>query len=214
MQPGVPNCFLLMMTSNVRLENLWRRLRLSGDASVWHARLLRCYEETQRAYHTLQHLDECLLILDEAKATSLIAKPDLIEMALWFHDAVYDPQGHENEELSAQMALEALGNTETSSEVARLIMLTKSHQPGDGADDAWIIDIDLAIFAQPMERVLEYERQIRAEYAWVPESVYGEKRAEILTGFLKRQQIYLTAWARDQFETRARENLHALIDSI
>ena len=187
---------------------------MSGDASVWHARLLRCYEETQRAYHTLQHLDECLLILDEAKATSLIAKPDLIEMALWFHDAVYDPQGHENEELSAQMALEALGNTETSSEVARLIMLTKSHQPGDGADDAWIIDIDLAIFAQPMERVLEYERQIRAEYAWVPESVYGEKRAEILTGFLKRQQIYLTAWARDQFETRARENLHALIDSI
>jgi predicted metal-dependent HD superfamily phosphohydrolase len=98
----------LMMTSNVRLENLWRRLSLSGDASVWHARLLRCYAEPQRAYHTLQHLEECLLLLDDAKATGLIAKPDLIEMALWFHDAVYNPQGSENEELSAQMALEAL----------------------------------------------------------------------------------------------------------
>ena len=198
------------MTSNVRLENLWRRLSLSGDASVWHARLLRCYAEPQRAYHTLQHLEECLLLLDDAKATGLIAKPDLIEMALWFHDAVYNPQGSENEELSAQMALEALGNSEMASEVARLILLTKSHQPGAGLDDAWIIDIDLAIFAQPMKRVLEYERQIRAEYAWVPQAVYAEKRAEILTGFLKREKIYLTAWARERYESQARANLREL----
>lgn len=203
-----------MMTSNVRLENLWRRLNLRGEASVWHARLLECYAEPQRAYHTLPHLEECLLLLDEAKATSLIARPDLIEMALWFHDAVYDPQGSENEELSAQMALEALGNSEMASEVARLILLTKSHQPGDGPDDAWIIDIDLAIFAQPMERVREYERQIRAEYAWVPQAVYAEKRAEILTGFLQREQIYLTAWARERYESQAKENLRVLIDSI
>ena len=203
-----------MMTSNVRFESLWRRLSLPGEASVWQARLLECYAEPQRAYHTLQHLEECLLILDDAKAVGLIAKPDLIEMALWFHDAVYDPQGHENEELSAQIALEALGEGELSREVARLILLTKSHQPGDGPDDAWIIDIDLAIFAQPMERVREYERQIRAEYAWVPEAVYVEKRAEILSGFVKRAQIYLTAWARERYESQARTNLRALIDSM
>ncbi|WP_397385728.1 N-methyl-D-aspartate receptor NMDAR2C subunit [Prosthecobacter sp.] len=199
-----------MMTSNVRLENLWRRLSLRGEAFVWHARLLECYAEPQRAYHTLQHLEECLLLLDAAKATGLIANPDLIEMALWFHDAVYDPQGHENEELSAEMALEALGGHPTAQEVARLILLTKSHQPGAGLDDAWIIDIDLAIFAQPMKRVLEYERQIRAEYAWVPQAVYAEKRAEILTGFLKREKIYLTAWARERYESQARANLREL----
>lgn len=203
-----------MMTSNVRLENLWRRLSLSGDTSAWHARLLRCYAEPQRAYHTLQHLEECLLILDDAKATGLMAQPDLIEMALWFHDAVYDPRFSENEELSARMALEALGSSEMAREVARLILLTKSHKPGDGADDAWIIDIDLAIFAQPMGRVLEYERQIRAEYAWVPPAVYAEKRVEVLTGFVRREEIYLTAWARERFESRARENLRVLIDSV
>lgn len=203
-----------MMTSNVRLENLWRRLNLRGEASAWHARLLRCYAEPQRAYHTLQHLEECLRCFDEAKVSGLIAQPDLIEMALWFHDAVYDPQGGENEALSAQMAVEALGDGAMAREVARLILLTKSHQPGDGPDDAWIIDIDLAIFAQPMKRVLEYERQIRAEYAWVPQAVYAEKRAEILTGFLKREQIYLTAWAHERLESQARANLRALIDSI
>lgn len=203
-----------MMTSNVCFETLWRRQSLRGNASGWHARLLKCYAEPQRAYHTLQHLEECLLILGEAKATGLIAKPDLIEMALWFHDAVYDPQGSENEELSAQMALEALGDHPAAQEVARLIMLTKSHQPGNGADDAWIIDIDLGIFAQPVERVLEYERQIRAEYAWVPQDVYAEKRAEILSGFAERAQIYLTAWARERYESQARQNLQSLIGSI
>jgi predicted metal-dependent HD superfamily phosphohydrolase len=203
-----------MMTLKEPFEVLWKRLHLLADASIWHSQLLECYAEPQRAYHTLQHLEECLVILDDAKKTGLIAKPDLIEMALWFHDAVYDPQGSENEELSAEMAREALGSSEMASEVARLILLTKSHQPGDGPDDAWIIDIDLAIFAQPMERVLEYERQIRQEYAWVPEAVYVEKRAEILTGFLHRHHLYLTAWARERFEVPARENLRALIESI
>jgi predicted metal-dependent HD superfamily phosphohydrolase len=203
-----------MMTLKEPFEELWRRLSLPGDASAWHARLLECYAEPQRAYHTLQHLEECLLILNDAKKSVLIAKPDLIEMALWFHDAVYAPQGSENEELSAQMALEALGSSEMASEVARLILLTKSHRPEMGPDDAWIIDIDLAIFAQPMKRVMEYERQIRQEYAWVPEAVYAEKRAEIMTAFLNREQIYLTAWARERFESQARENLRVLIDSI
>ncbi|WP_395738218.1 hypothetical protein [Prosthecobacter sp.] len=162
----------------------------------------------------MQHLEECLQCLDEAKKTGLIAKPDLIEMALWFHDAVYDPKGSENEERSAQMAVEALGGSDIAHEVARLVMLTKSHEPGDCADDAWIIDIDLGIFAQPLERVLEYERQIRAEYAWVPQDVYAEKRAEILNGFLQRGQIYLTEWAREQFEATARANLRNLIAGL
>ena len=171
---------------------------------------MKAYDEPQRAYHSLQHLGECLGVLDEAKG--FIQQLDLIEMALWFHDAVYDPKSGENEALSAEWAIEALGGTATADEVARLIMLTKSHQPGEGADDAWIIDIDLAIFAQPASRVLEYERQIREEYAWVPEEVYREKRAEVLRGFLAREPIYRTPWARERFETRARENLRGLLD--
>lgn len=206
-----------MLIQRANLQNwlsLWHRCHLPGDGTAWHKRLAAAYSEPQRTYHTLQHLEECLRLLDEATQTGLIAKPDLIEIALWFHDAVYDPQSGENEALSGQMAVEALGESDLSREVARLILLTKSHQPGDGADDAWIIDIDLGIFAQPMERVLEYERQIRAEYAWVPEEVYAEKRAEILRGFHARPQIYLTAWARERFEDRARKNLRALIAAV
>lgn len=203
-----------MRTSFDHWLSLWQRLGGMGDAVIWHERLVAAYTEPQRAYHSLQHLDECFRAFDEAKASDLIQRPDLIEMALWFHDAVYDPKSGENEALSAQMAAEALGDGEAAREVARLIMLTKSHQPGDGPDDPWIIDIDLAIFAQAAERVMEYERQIRQEYAWVPEVMYREKRLEILTGFLKRERIYLTNWARERFEERARENLRALIAGL
>lgn len=199
-----------MRTSLDHWQTLAERMGIVGDAAGWHERLVKAYSEPQRAYHSRQHLEECLLVFDEAKG--FMQQPDLIEMALWFHDAVYDPKSGENEALSAVMAVEALGGTLTAREVARLILLTKSHQPGEGSDDAWIIDIDLAIFAQTPERVMEYERQIREEYGWVPEEIYIEKRAEVLRGFLARKPIYRTLWARERFEARARENLRGLLD--
>jgi predicted metal-dependent HD superfamily phosphohydrolase len=201
-----------MRTSLNHWLPLWQRLGGMGDAAAWHERLVRAYGEPQRAYHSLQHLDECLCVFDEAKA--FMQQPDLIEMALWFHDAVYDPKSGESEALSAEMALEGLGGTQVAREVARLILLTKSHQPGEGSDDAWIIDIDLAIFAQPVSRVLEYERQIREEYAWVPEEVYREKRAEVLRDFMAREPIYRTPWACERFEALAKERLRVLIDGL
>jgi predicted metal-dependent HD superfamily phosphohydrolase len=201
-----------MRTSLDHWLPLAARTGIVGDAAGWHARLVRAYGEPQRAYHSRQHMEECLLVFDEAKG--FMQQPDLIEMALWFHDAVYDPKSGENEALSAAMAVEALGGTSTAHEVARLILLTKSHQPGEGLDDAWIIDIDLAIFAQSAARVLEYEQQIHEEYSWVPEEVYCEKRAEVLRGFLAREPIYRTPWARERFEARVKENLRVLIDGL
>ena len=198
-----------MRTSLDHWLPLAERTGILGDVAGWHERLVEAYCEPQRAYHSLQHLGECLGVLDEAKV--FMQQPDLIELALWFHDAVYDPKSGENEALSAAMALEALEDNQAAREVARLILITKSHQPGEGPDDAWIIDIDLAIFAQPASRVLEYERQIREEYAWVPEDVYRAKRAEVLAGFLKREPIYQTPWARERCEVLAKENLKTLI---
>jgi predicted metal-dependent HD superfamily phosphohydrolase len=56
-----------------------------GDALA--AELL-ARREPQRRYHTLQHLRECLghleAVLDQ------VPDPAAIELALWFHDAVYE----------------------------------------------------------------------------------------------------------------------------
>lgn len=206
-----------MRTSLAQFQSLWQRLRAPYNrAAAWHARLLAAYAEPQRAYHTRQHLEECLHEFDAAKEAGGMAFPEAVEMALWFHDAVYEVQGHHNEELSAAMAAEALAAHEAAAQVQRLILLTKTHVPEeDGtADDAWIIDIDLSIFGQPPERVRQYEHQIRQEYAWVPEVLYREKRREILAAFLNRPRIYLTDWFHARHDRQARENLASLIRSL
>jgi predicted metal-dependent HD superfamily phosphohydrolase len=173
--------------------------------------LLAAWSEPQRAYHTLQHLEECLCLLDDSAGE----QPALLEMAFWFHDAVYDPKVGDNEERSADLAALALSDLGASAvtieRVRRLIMLTKTHQPSDDADEALLIDIDLAILGQSVERFDEYEAQIRFEYSWVPEEVYREKRAEVLCGFLNRDQIFVTEPMRQRFERSAMDNLVRII---
>ncbi|HEY1048360.1 MAG TPA: hypothetical protein VGE39_01340 [Prosthecobacter sp.] len=181
------------------------------NSTSWHTRLVTAYSEPQRAYHSLQHLEECLTFCDEARHAGHLHAPDELELAFWLHDAVYDPKGGDNEEQSAALAAEMLGDTPQAQRVADLIMLTKKHQPGAGPDDAWMIDIDLAIFAHPLPRVLEYERQIREEYAWVADDVYLTKRREVLAGFLARPRIYLTDFFHQHHEPQARRHLAALI---
>ena len=124
---------------------------------------------------------------------------------------LYDPKAGDNEERSADLAAEALSDLGLSDSVIqnirRLIMLTKTHQTGDGMDDGLLIDIDLAILGQSAERFDQYEEQIRFEYSWVLEEVYREKRAEVLQGFLGRDQLFVTDEMRERFEKSARENL-------
>jgi predicted metal-dependent HD superfamily phosphohydrolase len=48
---------------------------------------------------------------------------------------------------------------------------------------------------------------VREEYAWVPESIYRRKRAEVLQRFLDRDAIYSSPEMRAWGEDRARANL-------
>lgn len=186
----------------------------SHGVDEWHQRLISAYNEPQRAYHTLQHLEECLLFLDQCRCPS----SPMVEMVLWFHDAVYDPKAGDNEEQSAQLAIDAMEPSGVPptvvASIARLILVTKSHQPGDDIHAQCLSDIDLAIFGQPPERFAEYERQIRQEYAWVAEDVYRAKRGEILSAFLQQPNLYRTAHFQHLLETSARANLTRLITSL
>jgi predicted metal-dependent HD superfamily phosphohydrolase len=75
----------------------------------------------------------------------------------------------------------------------------------------------LGILGAVSARFLEYESQIRQEYAWVPEPVFRAGRREILTRFLRRPHVFSTRLFRSRYEERARANLresvHRLMDS-
>lgn len=75
------------------LEKSWfelhRHYHFSEPQKIFN-KLIAAYSEKQRAYHTLQHLYECLVFLDLIRAD--LNDAYAVALALWFHDAVYDPQ--------------------------------------------------------------------------------------------------------------------------
>lgn len=185
-------------------------------------RLLAAWREPQRHYHTLQHLEECLALFDALREEA--RRPAELALALWFHDAVYDVRAHDNEARSAQWAVQALQAAglarESCARVEALIMATchGAAPPPDlaspaAADIALLTDIDLAILGAPTARFAEYERQIRAEYAWVAPAVYLVKRRAVLQGFLARPQLYATPLLHARLERQARHNLTNAIDN-
>src|SRR5579871_1864276 len=198
-----------------RWQQLWLTIRANGDALAWYDRLRSTYAAPGRCYHGQQHVVDCLAEFDAARG--LAKQPEEVELALWFHDAIYDATAADNEERSAALAKECLewaGRADLGRTVAALVMATKLHNATAGTDAALVVDVDLSILGQDERRFAEYEAGIRAEYSWVAQKVFNAKRAEILQGFLKRQRIYATEHFWRKYEVQARRNLERAIRGL
>ncbi|HEU0186635.1 MAG TPA: N-methyl-D-aspartate receptor NMDAR2C subunit [Gallionellaceae bacterium] len=198
--------------SDERWLNLMRAFGFGDNAEAYRA-LSRAYAEQHRAYHTAQHIQSCLSLLDEF--TVLAEIPHEVELALWFHDAVYQPLSSDNERRSAEMAARFLRSNAASSElvdrVHRLVMVTRHTERAKTRDESLLLDIDLAILGAEADGYAEYEAGIRKEYQMIPWFVYRRKRVEILNGFMRRERIYLNKPFRLKFEQRARANLSSAV---
>ncbi len=198
-----------------RWLRLWQATGASGDGAPWYEKLTRAYAEPQRHYHNQQHIADCLAEFDGAR--HLTQQPTVVELALWFHDAVYDPKAGDNEEQSAAMAricFETGGPSRLAATVSDLVMATKSHNTEAGPDAALMVDVDLSILGQGEQRFAEYEAQIRKEYRSVPKLIFNLKRAEILERFLARSRIYATDFFATKYEQQARRNLEGSIRQL
>ena len=194
-------------------QRAWRGLGATGEGDMLRDELLGAWNEPQRHYHTLRHLHDCIAQLEPA--LGLAQQPQEVEMALWFHDAVYDPRAADNEQRSADWAEGALEKAGVSAEVRgrihALVMATRHAAEPFGPDERLLVDVDLAILGAARERFDEYEVEVREEYAWVPGPVFRHKRREVLGQFLARPRIYSTESFHESFEANARANLeHAL----
>ncbi|HEU5304530.1 MAG TPA: hypothetical protein VFU40_07795 [Gemmatimonadales bacterium] len=196
-----------------RWLELWQRLGAEGSGHSIFAHLSAAYAEPGRAYHTAEHIRDCLAHLDAAR--HLAEHADEVEAALWFHDAVYVPGGSDNEDRSAGLAEAALLACgvlpEAASRIAQLILATRHLTVSSDPDTKLVCDIDLAILGQEPHQFDEFERRIRQEYDWVPEPVYRASRSEILAGFLRRRPIYQTEFFRERYESPARANLERAV---
>jgi predicted metal-dependent HD superfamily phosphohydrolase len=199
------------------LKQSWRRawigLRLAGDGADLCGQLIAAYSESHRKYHTLQHLSECITELESVRAS--IPHLAEVEIALWFHDAVYDTKRSDNEVRSAEWAIAALSAAGASADstalVKSLILATTHDAAPQTLDEQFLVDIDLSILGADERRFAEFERQVREEYSFVPGFLFRMKRKSILKSFLQRQCIYSTAHFLGLLERRARHNMELVV---
>ncbi|MBL1178564.1 MAG: N-methyl-D-aspartate receptor NMDAR2C subunit [Pantanalinema sp. GBBB05] len=193
-------------------QRTWLMLAVQPEADLFD-RLIVCYREPHRHYHTLQHLHECIEKLESVLA--IAEHPGEVEVALWFHDAVYALQRQDNELQSAVWAKQAVlaggGSAEVAERILALVLATRHSALPRSLDEGLVMDVDLSILGASPERFEEYERQIRQEYAWVADELFRCKRQAILGELLDRTSIFSTEPFRSQLEVQARENLQRSI---
>ncbi len=175
--------------------------------------LLARYSEPHRAYHNLVHI---VAMLDDLEQLS--ESDPAVAVAIWFHDAVYDPRAKDNEEQSAELArttIEKLGLPKALGQRIYQLILATQHAaaPTDHAAQL-LVDLDLAILGKPEPEFDAYENRIRAEYDWVPQPDFITGRSKILQSFLDRSTIYSTKSFQINYEATARKNLKRSIEKL
>jgi predicted metal-dependent HD superfamily phosphohydrolase len=164
-------------------------------------------------YHDLRHLTEVLDRLDDLDRAGARFDKVPVLLAAWFHDAVYDGRP-EAEERSAVLAETTLPDP-PAAEVARLVRMTEHHQAfPDDLNAAALSDADLAILAAGPDRYQRYTRDVRAEYAHVPDTDFRAGRAAVLGDLLAGPSLFRTAQGQALWEESARTNVRAEIEQL
>ncbi len=175
------------------------------------------YEAPGRYYHNLAHLADLYQWFDRYRAE--LKNPFCFAMAIWFHDLIYDPTRHDNEQQSARLGAGLLRKWHSSparvERVSQLILATNAHQPcTDHPDQPWFLDFDLSILGCDPPRYDQYAQQIRQEYHMFPDQAYRLGRRQVIERLLGRERLYLTEAFFAEREEQARENLRREKDQL
>jgi predicted metal-dependent HD superfamily phosphohydrolase len=169
----------------------------------------KAYSTKKRHYHTLQHLDDLLSQLTEARGE--IKDWEIILFTLYYHDIIYNSLKSDNEEKSAEWAekrMSQIGVPNSTIERCKTqIFATKSHTKSADSDTNYFTDADLSVLGQPWETYKQYSSNVRKEYSLYPDFVYNPGRKKVLNHFLELDRIFKTDFYYRKFEAQARQNL-------
>lgn len=177
------------------------------------AELLEAWSSPGRHYHQARHLLAVLEAVEQHKPANAF------KLAAWFHDAVYDPTRTDNEELSAQWLERSTtelvrdGTLERADVTLALRMIRATARPLDPLppDDpvGAFLDADFQIFASVSEDYDRYVRDVRREYAFVPDDMFAHGRRTFLESLQSavEQRGFFFRHASPLAEWLARENL-------
>ncbi len=198
----------------------WHRLvnDLGVDAAAADtelAALVSAYTDPARHYHDIRHIAALLALSQRHRAA--LADPAAIDLAILYHDAVYDPSRHHNEAASAALARErlmALGaparlvdNVASWIEATDHAANAARRPPGADRDLDHLLDFDLSILAAAPADYDAYAAAIRREYGHYSDASYREGRAAVLRRLLSLPALYRVPELASAWTSRARSNL-------
>ena len=194
-----------------KFEKLFQPLEESTTLLL-QSLMFKYYQEEHRAYHNLSHIYNLLQLSEQLTPTNRTA----FELAIWYHDIIYQPTFKDNEAQSAALFLkyydeyfykQNLINEKDKIWIDQTIISTFGHQPRiDNADTKLFLDADLAILATDSAIYQTYTKAIRMEYNIYPDHLYYQGRKQVMTHFLQRPKIYFTEDFAS-FESQARQNI-------
>jgi len=200
-----------------RFAALWRRSvesPPSPDAASVYDDLRARLGDQSRQFHNMGHIDDCLCRFDEVAPQ--LDDPDAVELALWYHDAVYVPGDATNERRSAALFLTHAGGARPSfrRHVTALILTTRRNRTPRTNDCKFIDDIDLAGFGSPWKEFMRNGDLLRREFVTQSDDDYYRGLAVFLASLRRRPRLFRTDWFADRYEAQAQRNLGRLLGQI
>lgn len=201
------------------LKSRWsltlQRAEAQGASPHLIDEILGAYGEEGRYYHTREHLRHMFEVYDR-----FFANPDIAhELTFWYHDFYYDPKRQDNEDRSAALAQKRVEQdlqiqAGVGLKVRDLILFSHYTRTPITRDEMVLHDVDLSIFGESADLFGKYEKGIRQEYSFVPDTDYQKGRAAILKQFIRDPFYFTPEMCYSSYEDLAKRNIRKSIECL
>lgn len=202
-----------------RFKSLWNRCQTGSGAGARaddvYEEVHAYYSEPGRHYHTPMHIEHCLRQFD--LAAGKMDDADAVEMAIWFHDLVFDANARDNELQSARRFIELAGDSmapEFKTKVYDLIMATAPPRLPKTNDEKYMLDIDLSSFGLPWDDFVRDSTAVRKESPQLSDAEFFPGQRAFLESLVSRDHFYFTDFFRSRIEDTARKNIKRHLKSL
>lgn len=178
--------------------------------------IVKNHSKKGRYYHTLKHLEH--VYLNVLLVREDITDWDMVLFSVFYHDYIYNALKQNNEEKSAQKAIDILSSlpidTKRIALCNQIILATKGHHITENKDVNYFTDADLSILGSSWKAYESYFKNVRKEYRYYPDFAYNKGRINVLKHFIDMSRIFKTDYFYHKFEHQAKHNLQKEIDVL
>jgi len=163
--------------------NLLRNYADKKTITIFWEKIVKKYSSSNRFYHNLNHINELINLSISYKSN--IYDLEVVQLAIFYHDVIYNAIKKNNEIKSAIYCKKQLETTsfpkEKIEKCYKFILSTKKHESENENDLNYLLDFDLSILSSINADYKVYIEQIRKEYSIFPDFIYnaGRKKSRL-----------------------------------